>query len=235
MQTFKGFVEPELQTGQIPEQFFHELLGGILHLGELKTTLYFLWRFNHMEGTFRYLRRIDIAVDSQFMDGLGETPEDAGNMLDESLELMVMHGILLKADLHCEGEQERLFFLNSPKGQAAVKAIQDRNWRHTAESQKPFEIIQEKINIFGIYEENIGPLTPMIAESLGEAEITYPHDWIEDAFRIAVENNKRNWRYVEAILMRWKQEGRDERKDRRDIEKSGRDYIEGKYADYIEH
>ncbi len=95
--------------------------------------------------------------------------------------------------------------------------------------------IQETPNIFRLYEEHIGPLTPMIAEALGDAEDTYPPIWIEEAVRIAVENNKRSWRYVEAILERWQQEGRDERKDKRYAEKNGREYTEGKYSDFIEH
>ena len=58
----------------------------------------------------------------------------------------------------------------------------------------------ERPNIFRLYEENIGPLTPLIAEMLRDAEKTYPADWIEEAFKIAVENNVRRWRYIEAIL-----------------------------------
>ena len=64
-------------------------------------------------------------------------------------------------------------------------------------------------NVFSIYEQNIGMLTPIIAERLKDAEQTYPLEWIEDAFREAVENNKRSWRYVESILNRWAVEGRD--------------------------
>lgn len=65
-------------------------------------------------------------------------------------------------------------------------------------------------NIFEIYESNIGPLTPMIADKLIEAEKEYPPDWIADAFQLAVENNKRNWRYCETILKRWQTDGKDD-------------------------
>ena len=58
---------------------------------------------------------------------------------------------------------------------------------------------------------------------------------LEDAMRIAVERNKRNWRYTAAILKRWQEEGRDERKNRQDTEKDRRRYIEGEYSDFIEH
>jgi DNA replication protein DnaD len=51
----------------------------------------------------------------------------------------------------------------------------------------------------------------MMAEELREAEKEYPADWIADAFKIAVENNKRSWSYVRKILTRWQTEGRSER------------------------
>ena len=59
-----------------------------------------------------------------------------------------------------------------------------------------------------MYEDNIGMMSPMIADGLREAEQLYPATWIEDAFREAVENNKRSWIYVSRILERWSREGR---------------------------
>ena len=63
-------------------------------------------------------------------------------------------------------------------------------------------------NIFRVYEQNIGALTPMLVPTLTEAEKTYPMAWIRDAFSEAVAHNARNWRYVEAILKRWQAQGR---------------------------
>jgi DNA replication protein DnaD len=75
----------------------------------------------------------------------------------------------------------------------------------------------------------------MIADKLGEAEDNYPAQWIEEAVQIAVENNVRRWSYVEAILKRWQEGGRDERTDRRDTEKDRRRYVEGEFSEFIEH
>ena len=74
------------------------------------------------------------------------------------------------------------------------------------------EPVQEKKNLFQIYESNIGALTPMIADRLEDAEKLYAVEWIEDAIKLAVEHNKRNWKYCEAILKRWKEQGKDEGK-----------------------
>ena len=66
----------------------------------------------------------------------------------------------------------------------------------------------ERPNIFVLYEQNIGLLSPMIAEELKDAAEQYPTDWIEAAFREAVQQNKRKWSYIRAILRHWGTEGR---------------------------
>jgi DnaD/phage-associated family protein len=67
-------------------------------------------------------------------------------------------------------------------------------------------------DLFSVYENNIGPITTMAADALKDAEKTYPVQWISDAIRLSVENNKRSWRYCETILKRWKANGKDDGK-----------------------
>lgn len=59
------------------------------------------------------------------------------------------------------------------------------------------------------YESDFGILTPLSSEKLKDLQATYPQDWIIDAMKLAVEKNARNLSYVEAILKRWKAEGKD--------------------------
>lgn len=66
-----------------------------------------------------------------------------------------------------------------------------------------------KSNIFTLYENNIGMINPMMAEKLKLAEDEYPPGWIKRAIEIAVENNKRSWNYIQAILDRWRSNGYD--------------------------
>ncbi|OPZ69106.1 MAG: Replication initiation and membrane attachment [bacterium ADurb.Bin478] len=74
----------------------------------------------------------------------------------------------------------------------------------------------------------------MIAETLREAENTYPMDWIESAIRGAVEANVRKWRYVEAILKSRLERG-DDGANRAKFEEDRRKYVKGEYGDLIEH
>ena len=63
------------------------------------------------------------------------------------------------------------------------------------------------VDIFRVYHENIGPLTPMIAEALQDAEKSDGPEWICAAIDEAVKNNARSWKYVQAILERWRRDG----------------------------
>jgi len=234
MATFNGFAEGEISETPIPEPFFSDLLPQIDHLGELKLTLYFFWRFSHMEGSFHFLRKVDFESDQALTEDLVKSGSD----LDEVLRRMVTRGTLLEAAISMENHEEIYYFLNSSKGRAAILAIENGSWRQPNDQQSPIEILEEPPNIFRLYEQNIGSLTPMIADALGEAEDSYSTEWIQDAFRIAVENNKRSWRYVEAILKRWEREGRDVRKGKEysgDSEETRRRYVEGEFSDFVEH
>ncbi len=234
MKTFRGLPDGKIRLVPVPSPIFSELLPEIDDLGELKLVLYVLWRLDQMEGAFRYLRRDDFAGDELFLQGLSGRGLEAGDALDDALEKAVLHAILLKAEVKLGENQQALYFLNSPKGRAAVEALHQGQWRPTGDLQQPVSLSQVRPNIFRLYEENIGPLTPMIADTLRDAEQEYPADWVEDAMLIAVKNNVRRWVYVDAILRSWKEEGRDEQ-NRRDPQKDYRRYIEGEFAEFIKH
>ncbi|MGD2252847.1 MAG: DnaD domain protein [Anaerolineales bacterium] len=231
---FAGFPQGKLKVTPIPQPFFSELLPAIDHLGELKVTLYAFWALARKQERFQYLRREDMAADALFLGGMAAAGMSPGEALDEALERAVARGTLLQVWGESEKESQAYFFLNTPKGRAAVKAIAEGHWRPSGDPEAPIELSLERPNIFNLYEQNIGPLTPMIAESLREAERSFPADWIEQAIRIAVENNVRKWRYVQAILDDWRARGKDEREDRADTEKARRCYLEGEFDGFIE-
>ena len=78
----------------------------------------------------------------------------------------------------------------------------------TTKSKRTVQVQVERPNIFVLYEQNIGLLSPLIADELKDAADQYPAEWIEAAFREAVQQNKRKWSYIRAILRRWETEGR---------------------------
>lgn len=232
MTSFSGFPPGKQRFTRIPGAFFTDLLPSIDHLGELKVTLYLLWRLERMEGKFRCMRLNHFTEDEDFMAGLGK---NGIKELKDGLSRAVVRGTLLVAEADLGNGPEPVYCLNTLRGQAAVEAIRSGNWQPTTDPEYPIKLNLEKPNIFKLYEQHFGPLTPMISDALKEAEKNYPPEWIEEAIRISVENNVRKWRYAEAILERWKQEGRDARTDRRDSQKDRKRYVEGEYADFIEY
>jgi len=106
---------------------------------------------------------------------------------------------------------ENVLFAGTPQGKDLARKLQ--NGELTLEQLKVVSQLPapERPNIFRLYEANIGPLTPMMAEMLKEDALEYPAQWIEDAVSEAVERNIRNWRYVRAILKTWKEKGREDR------------------------
>jgi DNA replication protein len=216
MEKFAGFTGQETFT-RFPDSFFRDLLPQVEDVEELKLTLYAIWRFEHMEGRVRLMRRQD------FCDCL---PEPA-----PALEKAVLRGTLLKAFAPADvGQLEALYFLNSPRGRAAMEGLQKGKWIPSA---VPSVAPQEYPNIFKLYEENIGPLTPLLADALQDAEKLYPPAWLAEAVEISVKNNKRSWSYIETILKRWKEEGHAKKQDRRNAEEPrGRD-VTRKVDDFL--
>jgi DnaD/phage-associated family protein len=225
--TFPGFSEQLTTQIHIPEQFFRDLLPQIDNLQELKLTLYIFWQLERKEGLFRYLYLSDLLKDKPLLKSMGKDLKTARANLVEVLGEAAGRGSLILTDYPMDKKNERLIFLNTPKGRAALEGIKRGDWHIPGNSQQPPATHTEHLNIFQLYETNVGPLTPLIADALRDAEKTYQANWIEDAFRIAVERNKRSWHYIEAILHRWQEGGRDDRKDkqnRRDTEKTRRRY-----------
>ena len=218
MKTFKGFTDSESFT-QLPDTFFDHLLSQMDDAAELKVTLYLLWRVQHMDGPFRALREADFGSEA-----LGLHTDEVSSGIKKA----VKRGTILKA----EHKAEVFYFLNSPRGRAAATAFIKGQQGDLVEIAPA---LFERPNIFRLYEENIGPLTPLIADALKDAEETYSAEWIAETIDLAVRNNKRSWRYCEAILKRWKEEGRGEKQNRRDAQTDRDKYIKGEYADYIEH
>jgi len=205
---FNGFKEDELTLVRLPEAFFSKLLPMIDSLTQLRLLLYFFWHIEQQESSLRFLKLTDLFSDPTLVDMIGTEIR-----LQEDLEALINMGILLKASL--PGEEEAIYFINGPQGRAAVQAIEDGQWKETVSERKPIQLTDQQPNIFGLYEENIGPITPLIAEILKEDEKAYPEAWIKEAVEIAVTRNVRNWKYVQAILERWQNEGRGNEQNRR--------------------
>ncbi len=220
MQGFSGFPDGKLSPTVIPSLFFSDLLPIIDNLAELKVTLYAMWALNHKEGQVRYLRLADFISDTYLLKGLGANPTEASKILLDAIERAVARGTFLHVTVESKDGEVDLYFLNTDKGRTAVEGITKGEWRPHLSEENVLSVLVERPNVFVLYEQNIGTLTPIIADELRDAEQTFPARWLEEAIELAVKNNVRKWRYVLSILRRWQQEGKqNDGNSRRDTTK----------------
>jgi len=195
------------ETGPVslPGPFLTEVISGTRDLAELKTVL---------SAAYLILGKRDHPECVTYRELKEESRRLATELNEETLrralDSAVEHGALLHSTSEANGTVEEIYSLPFTSGQPP------------------------SINIFSLYEQNIGLITPMIAEELKDAEKTYPPEWIEDAFKEAVALNKRSWRYIARILERWGTEGKDSGEHRRNTKKDGPDkYVRGRYGHLV--
>lgn len=218
---FTGFPAGALATA-IPNLFFTAVLPRISDPAELVVSLYFFFAHRRKKGQPRFLTYAELAADGTLAAALASLGGDA---LRRGLDAAVERGTLLRLDVEPasaagghEGQKQELYFLNTPTDRGAVAAIEAGQQGLGRLLPRPTEPPEVKPNIFELYEQNIGPLTPMVAEYLKDAEGQYPADWFEPAFQRAVAQNVRRWVYIAAILRQWKEKGPDYEKAGRDLE-----------------
>ncbi len=234
MQGFAGFPDGKQRFTTVPNLFFSDLLPAIDNLAELKVTLYAFWALGQREGDVRYLRLPDFMNDPVLLKAMGGSNIQSGvDALLDGIERAVARGTFLQVTVEGADGQMELYFLNTERGRAAVDGISRGEWRPSPDDEEPITLLVERPNIFVLYEQNIGALTPMIAEELREAEKTYSPKWIEDAIRVAVTNNVRRWRYVQSILERWRQEGKQDAFGQRDSKRDLQRQIPPEYDDIV--
>jgi DNA replication protein len=202
---FKGF-PAQSRLVRIPEIFFQEVLPVIDDLNELRVTLYTLWYLEKLETPLKYLSIDDYLRDGTFMLSLGDNGKQH---LSEALQKAVARGTLLCSVELSSMTTDAIILANTPRGRAAISALRSGKYSVDQLSSSSAQLDVIRPNIFELYEQNIGAITPMMAEILKNAETLYPPGWIEEAIELAVQNNSRRWKYVEAILRKWKENGRD--------------------------
>jgi len=193
----------------LPDSFFTQVVPKIRDLAEFKIVLCASYLILQKPDHPNFVTYSELKAESSRL-----SPELADEMLRQALNSAVEHGVLLHSTLNINGVLEDVYSLTAPMYRGR---------------QPP------TVNVFTLYEQNIGIITPMIAEELKEAEKLYPAPWIEEAFKEAVTLNKRSWKYIARILERWASEGKDSGEYKRDLKKGGPDkYIKGRYGHLVQ-
>ena len=162
-------------------------------------------------GYFELLSQQEVASDVvELFILLDHLPAAEDDRWQRALAELLEEGLLLAYPQSIEDPQEPvLLFPATPEGTRRFEALQAGELtKSEIQAANPLPD-PSKPNIFTLYEQNIGPLTPMVAEILKADAETYPESWLRDAIQEAVSRNIRNWKYVQAILKSWQEKGRD--------------------------
>jgi DnaD/phage-associated family protein len=218
---FAGFPD-EIKDGVIlPEVFLSRALPVMTSIDEARVCMQF---FRLLKGDAEGYLTAEELLEAENASDLSMTAERVTDALEQATD----HGILLLVSYR----GDELYFINTPRARSIQRANAKGVWRPGMASAASAKV--ERPNVYSLYEQNIGPLTPLLAQTLEDAEAEYSSEWVSEAITIAVKKNARNWKYVEAILRSWKEKGRNET-DRRNTEENPRNYIEGDLADFIKH
>lgn len=203
----------------IPHAFLAEAVSDITSMAELQVSLAVFRLVAQLDGegtpiAERMIMRDDTLRRALRRDGIASDPDDR---IMQGLELAVGRGTLLRFASHERTHRSFWYYLNTPVNRAMIGAMERGALPPPAiiwEGKSPPAISVDPANAFQLYEQNIGPLTPLIADQISRAVEDYPGDWIEDAIGEAVNYNRRSWRYVLRILENWQAMGRRESGER---------------------
>jgi DnaD/phage-associated family protein len=137
------------------------------------------------------------------------------NRIATGLELAVGRGVLVRFRT-IDGNDERVWYaLATPAARQSVERMVSGTVAPPASlwhSDRAPRVEPERPTVFRLYEQNIGLLSPLIAEQLVRALEKYPREWIEDAIGEAAAYNKRSLRYIQRILQNWATSGRGDQR-----------------------
>lgn len=202
----------------VPSPLLGELLAEIADPTELRVTLRFIWLASQRKGAPRTITTAELEADRVLAAALQIEGAALQQAIKRALGAATARGTLLEIG---HADSAVFYCLNTEPERRAAARLRARTGSRPdplAPSAEPLQKSQQRPNIFVLYEQNIGPLTPIVGQLLKDAELSYPAEWIEEAVRIAIEKNARNWKYVSAILERWASEGRPREQPRRDLQ-----------------
>lgn len=228
MKSFTGFPD-RMEFTPVPNVFLSAVLPEITDPAELKATLYLIAALYRKKGWPRFVTFQEVLASPGLVKSLGEQPEQA---LHKALNMAAERGTVIHLQAESDSAVEDIYLLNTESNQGIAARIQSGEIKLGGLKPRalPPTPTEKQPDIFALYEQNIGMLTPMIADELREAEKHYPQEWLNDAFKEAVALNKRNWRYIIRILERWASEGKSDGAYPRDTKTDPDKYVKGQYG-----
>jgi DNA replication protein len=229
------------QSIPIPAWFLRDVAPKIKDIAELQVMLACFRLQDDPDEWSTPISEIALLSDSGLQsalrrDGAVQPPD---SQIRRGIELAVTRSSLLQLDVDVSAiEPERWYLISSEANRVRLERYRTGALQlpktATDRDESPHAVEPARPGIFRLYEQNIGLVTPIIADRLVEAMELYPRSWIEEAIEAAVSYNRRNWRYIQRILETWATEGRSHETNRRHQTSSAdldpEKHLSGEYA-----
>jgi len=217
---------PNGRTGGLSAELLLRLVRDVWNPVELKLIL----AVAALGGAEEPVAERDLLADADILAGVRAdgSSRSAPDRAREGLGAAVARGVLIPLGVE---DDQRWYVLASEENRR--RAHQGAFTIPDLPEPTPLPI--ERPGIYALYEQNIGLLSPLIADRLADALLRYPEQWIADAIGEAVAYNRRSWRYIERILENWATEGRSDETNRRDHEtdRASGKTLRDKYSEFL--
>jgi len=231
-----------VQFTPVPNPLLASLLEEIDSLDELKVVLRTIHGLHKQRKVPASISFSELYSDRTVAAMLSASGSELEGLVDSAIESASDRGILLVLD---GGNGQNSIYLNTePVKRALVRQGIDISNKSANASAKAAETWPDAVaalpkqDAVTFYEQNIGAMTPIVADNLHAALEEHPEDEVRLAIRKAAEANARSWNYIAAILRRWATEGRPEELDDGRDGTAERDFQEDRsdqfYEEYLE-
>ena len=196
----------------VPSGLFGPLLEALRDPAELRCALRAFFLLHRKRGALRFVTPEELLQDPVLRANGASGGEDAHReAATRALEACVQHGLLLDFPVEDDATKTVLYLMDTAANRRGLERVRSGELpvpalpraRPAAEGTAT-----QAASLFALYEANIGPIFPMAAERLKAIEGEYPRAWVDNALVEAVRHNHRSLAYIEAILRRWKDDGR---------------------------
>lgn len=213
-----GLVLNPTEVLPVPVSFLTDVVPAITSIEEMQVCLSVVRLLDAAGGYNEPLAEKTIVRDRMLRAALRVegSPRAPDARISKGLELALARGTLVRLVSSEARKRATFYYLNTPENRSSIRLMETGQLaapRTLWPDENPPSITIDRPNAFRLYEQNIGTLTPLIADQISRAIEEYPDDWIEDALAEAVTYNRRSWRYVIRILENWQAHGRQDKDD----------------------
>lgn len=208
----------------MPSPVLASLLEEIHDIDELKIILRTIWKLHSKKaGTWRSITQSELCADRTVAAMLQTEGIELEKRVSKALSAATSKGVFLVWKRSKDDE----YLLNTEPNRRLVMRSSSppkRQEPYAPETRQNLGPPPAEGLAIRAYEENIGEITPMVAESIRDSLAFHTEQEIASAIRTAVEANARNWSYVAAVLKRMR-ERRAHGKHGQHSAKTGDDFI----------